>query len=175
MKNFACIIVTVLGVLLTTSCEDKKTSYPPVYQGFTISPSKPCPGDSVTITAVVDRKGSLLYNTQYNWGMTLTVLDENGYTRDTTFAVKQVIPSDGSQYKNPEVKFLIPRNAFVNGKSSPASIRFSATFSHAADGEVVGNMGGYTGDGCFGTIQSQVSTLYSSANGNGRFYIYAKQ
>lgn len=176
MKKFAFIMVAALSVLLITSCEDKKTSYPPVFKGFTVEPSKPCAGDSITIKACVDKKGSLLYSSTYNWGLSMTTIDNEGFTHDTVIAVKQTVPSDGTQYKDPVVKFRIPKDVFIaNGRSAYATIKFSASYKNAADGEAVGIMGGYTGEGCFGSIESNVATLYSGASGSGRFNVYPKQ
>jgi len=176
MKKIALLLMTTVMTCGFMSCEDDKESCPPVYGGFTVEPAQPHPGDSITLTAKIVRKGVLLYGTTYNWTLRVNVLDATGENvTDSTLYMKQTITSDGSQYEEPTCKFKLPKNIYIPQRgTTTAYVSFSANFKNAADGPEKASYPSSTSEGCFGTISSYAYTLYSTANGSGQFSIYAK-
>ncbi len=160
MKKIFYSLTVVLCLSFTGCNDDDSDCYPPVYHGFTYQPNIVYAGDSVTITAVQQRKGNHLNATDYIWKLTLQI-EDNENTRDTTLAYNQHTNYGGISNADPEWKLKIPNNTIAG----TYSCRFEAQWSNSSDG-VGGVFRGGTGEGCYGTITSSSGVLYSQASGS---------
>lgn len=157
--------MALLSLTLFSCNEEEEGSYPPTYEGFRYEPSKVCPGDSLTITAVQQKKGHYLNATNYNWKMTIKV-DNNGVAEDKTLTYSQHTNYGGTNSDNPIWGVRLPGNTIPG----TYSCEFKADWSNSADG-IGGSFNGGTGEGCTGTINAYSYTLYSQANGSFRLYV----
>lgn len=153
-------LLPLLALALAACDNEKAASLPPVWKGFTYSPSPARPGDSVVVTAVQAKKGKYLNACDYTFSLRIQV-QENGTTRDTTLTHSYHTNYDGTDNGNPSWKFLLPAATV----SSSASCTFKARWSNSADGTPV-SYASTGGDGTTGNITSYGYTLYSEANGS---------
>lgn len=153
MKLFRCLFL-LLSCLCLWGCEEEnKGAMPPIFQGFSISPSIVHPGDKVTFTAVQIQPGRNLYGAKHFWKLISP-------QSDVVLSYETAEGKSESSTDNPVWTVEIPEDA-------PAGIyagTFSANWNNASDGHTEQYDGG-TGEGCTGRIMSYGSTLYSRATG----------
>ncbi|MDE7165972.1 MAG: hypothetical protein K2O17_02975 [Bacteroidaceae bacterium] len=153
MKLFRCLFLLLFCLCLWGCEEENKGAMPPIFQGFSISPSIVHPGDKVTFTAVQIQSGRNLYGAKHSWKLTSP-------QSDVVLSYETAEGKSESSTDNPVWTVEIPEDA-------PAGIytgTFSANWNNASDGHTEQYDGG-TGEGCTGRIMSYGSTLYSRAIG----------
>lgn len=169
MKSITLTILVATAIACFTACEEEeKGSYPPVYFGFTYSPTPVKPGDSVTISAVQDRKGHYLNACDYTLHVPLGLIDESGTRKDTTIVSNYHTNYDGTDNGNPTFKILIPANT----SSTTSYVTFTARWNNSADG--IG--GDYSNNETTEYLGSIISTSYTAfSNATGHFSLPIKQ
>ena len=173
MKHISRFVILFLGVFSLFLCgcdDDEAISRPPTYQGFKYSPSVVHGGETVKITAVQLTKGTYLNGTDYNWSMTVKVLNGSSEENETLTYSKHT-NYDGVDNTSPVWELEIPENVVAG----TYTCTFKASFKNSASGESFSS-NGTTGAGCTGTIRSSYDGLmYSSASGSFSLPILAKQ
>ena len=110
-----------LGAVAMTfvACEeDKHICTLPSFAGFRIEPTVWNAGDSVTITAVQQSLGDLLYKAEYHWSVECT---------DTTFTKDYNVVYDADK-SNPYIGIRLPDDF----RGRMAKINFSVQYSYSA-------------------------------------------
>ncbi len=156
--SWMCLMVVCLGVV---SCEeDKHICTLPVFSGFRISPSWNA-GDSVTVVAVQQGQGDLLYRAEYRWSVHCERSISEGQ-KDTTFVRNYKVVYDVDK-ADPYIGFRLPKD--FTGKK--ARITFSAQYNYSATAPTSVPNGSNNGQsGVYGRITvSPASQLYGTASG----------
>lgn len=168
-KLISCIFAFVT-FLTFVACEEANTdSYPPIWYGFRLEPYPPVAGDSLTVTAVQAKKGSLIHATTYKWTLTYN-LDKDGINEDTVITVLQNTNYDGISNADPTCRFHVPVNA-----SGRAALSFEAKYSFSGNG-YMGTFGNNyeRPEGIRGNITSYSGILDGGAKGSFSFNIMQK-
>ncbi len=163
------ILFMLIGILVFAGCDEKEGCYPPTYKGFRIEPTTVFQGDSITITAVQQKKGNYLNATDYTWSINVKV-NKNGTDEDLALTYKRHTNYGGTDNSDPVWGARLPEN-IVPGAYTCS---FQARFSNSADG-IGGSFASEGGDGYTGSITSYSYTLYSEAKGSFRFNVLRKQ
>ena len=122
---FGCTLTCCLAIAFA-SCDDTDSeSYMPVYEGFSVEPTDPIAGDTITFTAVQQKKGHLIYHADYKWTVTYFTRDSEGNADTLTYTKKQSVVYD-LENQDPSLEFLIPAGA---GGEIQASFRADFTYS----------------------------------------------
>ena len=168
MKNkLIAALFAFSGILVFAACEETNTnSSPPIWYGFRIDPYPAVAGDSLTVTAVQAKKGSLIHATTYKWTLTYN-LDKDGINEDTVITVQQNTNYDGISNADPTCRFYVPVNA-----PGRATLSFEAKYAFSGNGY----MGTFGNDynrpeGVRGNITSYSGILDGGAKGSHTFYI----
>lgn len=169
-KLFLTAAISVALAALTACSDEDKNSYPPTWKGFSLSPSKPQAGDSLTVTALQDRKGHFINATQYQWTLTCSLLNEDGSNEEYTLTEQDRTNYDGLSNADPVHSFLIPARAVGR-----ATVSFKATYNYSAQGIEVNYGGDYSRPvGVQGSILSQSGQMSGGASGSVNFVISGK-
>lgn len=148
------IALWAVSLLICTSCEDEHNSVMPTFGGFRLEPVAWHSGDSVTVTAVQQSLGELIYRAKYSWKVECagTVLV------DTTCTV--VYDNDKS---DPYVGVRLPEN--LTGR---AEVTFKAEYNYSARSPKAPASGTNNGQsGLFGNIRTTAnSELYGMCSGS---------
>lgn len=154
-------LLPLVGLMTMASCEEEeRSSMPPIYEGFRLSPSQQAKcGDSLFVTCVQKVKGHYLNATDYEWNIRLRVEEGSTY-KDSTLTVKYHTNYGGKDNSDPVGRFRIPTNTVPGNYSCT----FRARFNNSADGRG-GTYQAGTGEGLTGTITSYSYTIYSEAHG----------
>ena len=165
---FATIAVALAA--LSACSDDDKQSYPPTWSGFTLSPASPVAGDSLTVTAVQDRKGHLINATTYTWTLSCILYNDEGMPEDYSLTETFKTNYDGLSSGDPVHSFLIPSRAMGR-----ATISFQATYNYSARGIEVFYGGDYSRPvGMLGSILSQSGQMSGGASGSVNFTIQGR-
>lgn len=114
MKNIICTIALVAASLLAfTACEDEHYSVLPTFKGFRFAPSAWHPGEKVSVTAVQQSYGDLLYRAKYTWKVECA----GKALVDSTITV--VYDTDKS---DPCLEFQIPQDVLGEGAVTSRSV-----------------------------------------------------
>ncbi len=110
-------LYSLFFVLLFASCKEEKLgSYPPIWKGILIEPTKGHVGEEVTFTAVQAEKGHLLNGTDYNFSLQIQVY-ENGNIKDTVLTHHYHTNYDGKDNSDPKWTVKIPEHAVAKGNN----------------------------------------------------------
>lgn len=155
MKNiFRAFALAAVSLWAFTACEDEHYSVLPAFGGFRLEPAAWHSGDSVTVTAVQQQRGDLIYRAKYTWRVECA---ETSLV-DTTITV--VYDNDKS---DPRVGFRIPA-----GMIGSAEVSFKAEYSYSA--RAPKSVGSGTNDGksgLYGNIRTTGSSeLYGFCAGS---------
>lgn len=124
--KFAFVFLGCTLCFAAVSCDDTDSeSYMPVYDGFSVEPTAPIAGDTITFTAVQQKKGHLIYHADYKWTLTYATRNDEGNADTVIYTKKQSVVYD-LENNNPSIKFLIPAGA---GGDIQASFRADFTYS----------------------------------------------
>lgn len=135
------------------ACEDEHYSVLPTFGGFRLEPTAWYSGDSVTITAVQQTYGDLIYRATYTWLVACT---------DTTFSKTYTVVYDNDK-SDPYFGFTIPE-----GLTGSANISFKADYSYSSRAPQSISSGTNDGNsGLLGNIRTTGSgQLYGRCNGS---------
>lgn len=155
---------TCLGLcvaLAFMACEEEHISTLPTFKGFRLEPTVWHSGDSITVTAVQQTPGDLLYKAVYKWSVACT---------DTTFTKTYSVVYDADK-SDPFIGFRIPED--LTGK---ANINFSVEYSYSATPPTtIVNGSNDDTEGIFGRIVVRNnSALYGGCGGSWNTEIYPK-
>ena len=121
MKSWMRLACLGAAAMAFVACEDDKHYCTlPTFSGFRIEPVVWHAGDSVTITAVQQGLGDLLYQATYNWSVECV-------GADTTFAGEYSVVYDVDK-SNPYIGFRLPDDF----SCSMARINFNAEYDYSA-------------------------------------------
>ena len=116
LMRLACLGAVAMAFV---ACEeDKHICTLPSFAGFRIEPTVWNAGDSVTITAVQQSLGDLLYKAEYHWSVECT---------DTTFTKDYNVVYDADK-SNPYIGIRLPDDF----RGRMAKINFSVQYSYSA-------------------------------------------
>ena len=147
---FAAALLTALCL---ASCDDTDpVSYMPLYEGIAISPDFLRAGDSVTVTAVQQDKGRLIYHADYRWEVAYATIGSNGRP-DTIRTSKHLSVVYDVESEDPVLKFLIPA-----GSGGRLQVRFRADFRYSAMGDTGHDGSAYDSRDIPGNIWPRQST-----------------
>lgn len=168
MKSKFLILPLVACLLAFMACEEKNTeSYPPTWKGLELSSKTVRSGDSIRATACQDMKGHLINATDYKWTLKVTLVSEDGTTKDIEESKSFHTNYDGTDNGDPSCTFVVPENAAGQGTIYfEATYHYSGSGIHVSSGDTYGNsssMAGY--------IRSTSEYLYGHASGNATFRI----
>lgn len=171
MRNIIRTVAFVaVSLLAFTACEDEHYSVLPTFGGFRFEPTAWHPGEEVSITAVQQSYGDLLYRAKYTW----TVECAGTALVDSTITV--VYDNDKS---DPRLDFRIPDDVLGEGASASkaVSVSFKAEYAYSARApQSVGNGTNDGTSGLYGSIRTTGSgELYGMAAGNTSYVITAAQ
>lgn len=167
MKNIVCTIALVAASLLAfTACEDEHYSVMPTFSGFRFEPSAWHPGEKVSVTAVQQTYGDLLYRAKYTWKVECAGKE----LVDSTITV--VYDTDKS---DPRLEFQIPEDVLGEEGATykSVSVGFNAEYSYSARApQSVGNGTNDGHSGLYGSIRTTGSgELFGRAGGNASYTI----
>jgi len=130
MKKLLLAATALVALFSFSACsDDDNESYPPTWKGFTLSPSSPSAGDSLTVTAVQDMKGHLINATTYTWTLSCTLQKADDSVEEYSLTETDKTNYDGLNSNDPVHKFFIPAEA-----SGRATITFKATYNYSGSG-----------------------------------------
>lgn len=169
MKNIVRTVAFVaVSLLAFTACEDEHNSVLPTFAGFRFEPAAWHPGDKVSITAVQQSYGDLLYRAKYTWSVKC---DDTSLVDSTITVVYDTDKSD------PRLEFRIPDDVMGEepAVSKPVSVNFKAEYSYSARApQSVGNGTNDGQSGLYGSIRTTGSgELYGVASGSASYAITA--
>ena len=123
LMRLACLGAVAMAFV---ACEeDKHICTLPSFAGFRIEPTVWNAGDSVTITAVQQSLGDLLYKAEYHWSVECT---------DTTFTKDYNVVYDADK-SNPYIGIRLPDDF----RGRMAKINFSVQYSYSATAPTADN------------------------------------
>ena len=172
MKQLFLLASAMVALTALSACsDDDKQSYPPTWKGFELSPSVAVAGDSLTVTALQDRKGHLINATKYTWTLSCTLVKDDGSFEDYSLTETNQTNYDGLSNADPKHRFLIPAEA-----SGRATIAFQAVYNYSAQGIEVSYGGDYSRPtGVLGNILSQSGQMSGGASGSVNFNIQGRE
>lgn len=151
LMRLACLGAVAMAFV---ACEeDKHICTLPSFAGFRIEPTVWNAGDSVTITAVQQSLGDLLYKAEYHWSVECT---------DTTFTKDYNVVYDADK-SNPYIGIRLPDDF----RGRMAKINFSVQYSYSATAPQSAPSGSNSGQsGVYGSITTTAaSQLYGTGRG----------
>ena len=155
MKSLMRLACLGAAAMTFVACEeDKHICTLPSFAGFRIEPTVWNAGDSVTITAVQQSLGDLLYKAEYHWSVECT---------DTTFTKDYNVVYDADK-SNPYIGIRLPDDF----RGRMAKIDFSVQYSYSATAPHSAPSGSNSVQaGVYGSITTTAaSQLYGTGRGS---------
>ena len=152
LMRLACLGAVAMAFV---ACEeDEHVCTLPSFAGFRIEPTVWNAGDSVTITAVQQSRGDLLYKAEYRWSVECA---------DTAFTKNYNVVYDADK-SDPYIGIRLP----YDFRGSMAKISFSARYSYSATAPTSSPSGSASGQpGIYGSITTTAtSQLYGEESGS---------
>ncbi len=155
MKSLMRLAWLGAAAMALAACgEDEHVCTLPSFAGFRISPVVWNAGDSVTITAVQQSLGDLLYKAEYRWSVEC---------EDTTFTKDYNVVYDADK-SNPYIGIRLPDD--FRGRTADISFSVQYSYSATAPQSAPGAPGGGQ-PGIYGSITTTAaSQLYGTGSGS---------
>lgn len=146
----------MLMIALTSCEEDKHYSKLPTFCGFKFTPTVIHSGDMVTVTAVQQTHGDLLYKAEYSWTATMNGCEPIKYNKSVVY---------DNDKSDPKFEFQVPSEA-----TGQLTVSFKARYHYSATApEEIKNGTKPEGQGFVGNIKVDNSALLEG-NLSGSFH-----